>query len=75
MGRVAHWGHKGEFLLKFARDRRACVWWLFEAKKKYGPFVLNYMVTSNHVQLIDVVGEKLGVRASSRTVWESRGGP
>ncbi len=26
--------------------------WLFEAKKRYGLCVLNYMVTSNHIHLL-----------------------
>ena len=40
--------HRGEFLLKFARDRRAWVRWLFEARKRFGLCVLDYTVTSNH---------------------------
>jgi len=44
--------HKKEFLLKFARDRRRYLQWLFEAKKRFGLSVLNYMVTSNHVHLL-----------------------
>ena len=39
-------------MLKFARDRRRYVYWLFEAKKRVGLSVLNYMVTSNHVHLL-----------------------
>jgi REP element-mobilizing transposase RayT len=39
-------------LLKFARDRHRYLKWLFEAKKRYGLSVLNYMVTSNHVHLL-----------------------
>jgi len=41
--------HKKEFLLKFAKDRRRWIHWLFQGKKKYGLSVLNFMVTSNHV--------------------------
>jgi putative transposase len=44
--------HKKEFLLNFARDRRRYLQWLFEAKKRFGLSVLNYMVTSNHVHLL-----------------------
>lgn len=44
--------HKREFLLKFARDRRRWRKWLFQAKKRYGLRVLNYMVTSNHIHLL-----------------------
>jgi hypothetical protein len=39
-------------LLKFARDRRAWIRWLFEARKRYGLEVLNYTVTSSHIHLL-----------------------
>ena len=55
---IIHRCHKREFLLKFARDRRTWIRWLFEAKKRYGLCVLNYMVTSNHIHLlVDDKGE------------------
>ena len=45
--------HKREFLLKFPRDRRRWIEWLYQAKKKYsGLSVLDYMVTSNHIHLL-----------------------
>jgi putative transposase len=49
---ITHRCHKKEFLLKFARDRSRYLRWLFEAKKRYGLRVLNYMVTSNHIHLL-----------------------
>ena len=49
---ITHRCHKKEFLLKFAKDRSRRMHWLFEAKKRYGLSVLNYMITSNHVHLI-----------------------
>ena len=49
---ITHRCHKKEFLLKFARDRRRWLWWLFEAKKRFGLCVLNYAITSNHVHLL-----------------------
>ena len=49
---ITHRCHKKEFLLKFARDRRRYLQWLFEAKKRYGLSVLNYMVTYNHIHLL-----------------------
>lgn len=49
---LTHRCHKKEFLLKFARDRRRWLRWLFEAKKRYGLCILNYMVTSNHIHLL-----------------------
>jgi len=38
--------------LKFVRDKRRWVAWLFESKKRYGLCILNYMVTSNHIHLL-----------------------
>ncbi len=49
---LTHRCRQKEFLLKFARDRRRWIDWLFEAKKRYGLSVLNYMVTSNHIHLL-----------------------
>jgi putative transposase len=34
------------------RDRRRYLRWVFEAKKRVGLSVLNYMVTSNHIHLL-----------------------
>jgi len=49
---ITHRCHKKEFLLKFAKDRKRWLHWLFEAKKRYGLCVLNYVVTSNHIHLL-----------------------
>ena len=49
---ITHRCHKKEFLLKFAKDRHRWLQWLFEAKKRYGLTILNYMVTSNHIHLL-----------------------
>ena len=49
---ITHRCHKNEFLLKFARDRRRWLRWLFEAKKRFGLSVLNDTVTSNHIHLL-----------------------
>jgi REP element-mobilizing transposase RayT len=51
---ITHRCHKKEFLLKFSRDRRRWLSWLFEAKKRFGLSVLNYVVTSNHIHLLVV---------------------
>lgn len=48
---LTHRCHQKQFLLKFARDRRRYLRWVFEAKKRFGLSVLNYIVTSNHVIL------------------------
>jgi len=49
---LTHRCHQKKFLLKFARDRRRYLRWVFEAKKRFGLSVLNYMVTSNHIHLL-----------------------
>jgi len=49
---ITHRCHKQEFLLKFSKDRTRWVGWLYEAKKRYGLSVLNYIVTSNHIHLL-----------------------
>ena len=54
---ITHRCHKGEFLLKFRRDRRRWAQWLFEARKRYGLQVLDFIVTSNHIHLLAVDGE------------------
>lgn len=38
--------------MKFARDRAHWIHWLFEARKRFGLCVLNYMVTSNHIHML-----------------------
>jgi len=50
-----------EFLLKFTRDQRRWLKWLFEAKKRFNISILNYTVTSNHIHLIvkDDKGEEV----------------
>ena len=55
---ITHRCHKQEFLLRFEKDRKRWRHWLFEAKKRYGLCVLNYIVTSNHVHLLVVDTEK-----------------
>ena len=42
---ITHRCHHKSFLLKFARERRRYLHWLFEAKKRFGLSVLNFMVT------------------------------
>lgn len=49
---ITHRCHEKTFLLKFSVDRNTWVHWLFEAKKRHGLEVLNYMVTSNHIHLL-----------------------
>jgi putative transposase len=49
---ITHRCHKQEFLLKFVRDRKKWISWLYEAKKRFGLVVFNYTVTSNHIHLL-----------------------
>jgi putative transposase len=49
---ITHRCHKKDFLLKFAKDRQCLRHWIFEAKKRYGLSVLNYVITSNHIHLL-----------------------
>src|ERR1041384_8136883 len=64
---ITHRCHQRKFLLKFARDRRRYLHWMFEAKKRFGLCVLDYTVTSNHVHLVvkdtgsDVIAESIGI--------------
>lgn len=46
---LTHRCHRRDFLLKFVRDRRRWRHWLFQARKRFGLCVLNYIVTSYHV--------------------------
>ncbi len=45
---------KREFLLKFSRDRRRYLQRLYQAKKRYGLKILNYMLTFNRIHLLVV---------------------
>src|ERR1051325_10958562 len=73
---ITHRCHQRKFLLKFARDRRRYLHWLFEARKRFGLCVLDYIVTSNHVHLLikdtgsNVIAESMQLiagRAASAT--------
>jgi putative transposase len=49
---ITHRCHQRDFLLNAQLDRRSWLHWLFEARKRYGICVLNYVVTRNHVHLL-----------------------
>ena len=53
---ITHRCHDKKFLLKFLRDRQRYLRWVFEAKKRFGLSVLDYMVTYNHVDPAHLVG-------------------
>lgn len=72
---VTHRCHERAFLLKFAHDRGTYLHWLFQAKKRYGLCILDYMVTCNHVHLVvrddgsDVIARSMQL-AAGRTAQE-----
>lgn len=39
-------------MLKFSRDRKSYIKWLFEAKKRFNLKILNFCITSNHIHLL-----------------------
>jgi putative transposase len=49
---ITHRCHDRQFLLRFECDRLRWKNWLFEACKRYGLVVLNYVATSNHIHLL-----------------------
>ncbi len=49
---ITHRCHKKEFLPKLIKDRERLLYWLFQAKKRYGLCILNYIITSNHIHLL-----------------------
>ena len=72
---ITHRCHKQEFLLRFGKDRKRYLYWLFETRKRYGLQILDYMVTSNHVHLLlfdsgqDVISKSIQLVAG-RTAQE-----
>ncbi len=71
---ITHRCHKKEFLLKFSRDRKRWLRWLFEAKKRFGLSMLNYTVTSNHIHLLVVDGGGRDVVPKSMQLIAGRSG-
>jgi REP element-mobilizing transposase RayT len=49
---LTHRCHKREFLLKFKKDKQRWIYWLFQAKKRFGLCILNFTITSNHIHLL-----------------------
>lgn len=49
---ITHRCHIRQFLLKFSRDRKQRLHWLYQARKRYGLCILNYIVTSNPFHLL-----------------------
>lgn len=58
---LTHRCHKKEYLLKFRKDKRLWMRWALEAKARYGLFILNFMITSNHIHLLaTLLGSRWG---------------
>ena len=71
---ITHRCHKREFLLKFAKDRNRWLYWLFEAKRRYGLVILDYAVTSNHIHLLVADDKNRGVIPDSIKLIAGRTG-
>ncbi len=71
---ITHRCRKREFLLKFSKDRHRYLQWLYQARKRYGLALLNYMVTSNHIHLFVVDTGKKDVIPKSMQLVAGRTG-
>ena len=49
---ITHRCHDRRFLLKFEKDRKRWRYWLFQARRRFGVSILNYIATSNHVHIL-----------------------
>ena len=65
---ITHRCHKREFLLKFHKDKRRWIHWLYEAKKRYELDILDYTVTSNHIHLLVYDGKEDVIPASIQLI-------
>lgn len=65
---ITHRCHKREFLLKFRKDKKNWVNWLFEAKKRYALSILNFAVTSNHIHLAVIDTDKNAIPRSIQLI-------
>lgn len=65
---ITHRCHDRQFLLKFERDRQRWKYWLFQARKRYGLAVLNYIATSNHVHLLVQDGQNSEIARSMQLI-------
>lgn len=71
---ITHRCHKREFILKFSKDRHRYLQWLYQARKRYGLKILNYMVTSNHIHLLVADGGDRHVIPNSMQLIAGRSG-
>ena len=71
---ITHRCHKRDFLLKFSKDRHRYLHWLYQARKRYGLTILDYMITSNHIHLLVADAGKKDVIAKSMQLVAGRTG-
>ena len=73
---ITHRCHKQGFLLKFTRDNKRWLQWLYEARRRYGLVVLDHAITSNHICRLQKDGWVFGKekrRSLGDWVWRSWG--
>jgi len=68
---ITHRCHKREFLLKFPRDRRRWIEWLYQAKKRYSKWTQSIAVGSK--TFIEKMKVTLGYRAKGRKIIAADG--
>jgi putative transposase len=71
---LTHRCHKKEFLLKLVKDRQRWLYWLFQAKKRYGLQILGYTVTCNHTHLLVADGNRRDTIPKSMQLIAGRSG-
>jgi putative transposase len=49
---ITHRCHNRDYLLRFNRDKKRWLYWLFQAKKRYRLSILGFCLTSNHIHLL-----------------------
>ena len=69
---VTHRCHDKEWLFRDRWTRNRYRYWLFEARKRYGLSILNYVITSNHVHLLVYDNGKKGVIERSLQLSQGR---
>jgi len=65
---ITHRCHHRRFRLRYARDRRDWVAWLYESRRPFGLCVLDYCVTSNHIHLLVRDQDRAEIAASMQLI-------
>jgi len=69
---ITHRCYKREILLRFAKDRRRWLQWLFEAKRRYRLAILDYVVTLSHIHLTAPLRSAVSPPVTRRVIRENR---